>query len=435
VIRVDVLAEQPLHLGTRPDAGWLTDTHRFVPGSVLRGALASVWLTRNRPPRPDVSADADFLRLFESDVRFGPLYPGADALRPLSVFGCKYADEGDCRAFVHDAAFDGPAEPRCPVCGSPVEASKGRVENVQVVDHTRVQLDAHGRAVGGLLYTRRALAAGSRLTGLISGDLDDGLKWLTEPDLAIRLGGRRSTSGLATITVRAEPAPSTFTSFLPDQRRLVVRLISPGIFVDDHGRPTWLPDPAELTAALGVDAVVDAAFARPTVVSGWHAASNLPKPRDFAVAAGSVYVLRFGAGLPDHDGLHRLWQAGLGLRRVEGNGWIDLQRWQRPTRSAPSTAAPIDPVQALLVEIVAFGIGPTMVDDLRGWAQENTSARPGADARRKQLLTKERYTLLGTDARALIGRALELPPDQAADLAGRITDWLTTRTSTRGRSR
>jgi CRISPR-associated protein Csx10 len=209
VIRVEVQAEQPLHLGSRLDAGWLTDTHRFVPGSVLRGALAAVWLAEHRPPKPDTSGDAEFQRLFEGRVRFGPLYPSDDALRPLSVFGCKYADDDACRKyadddacrrFAHDAAFDGAARATCPACDSPVEASKGHVNGVRVVEHTRVKLDERERAVDGQLYTRRALPAGTRLTGLIDGDPDGELAWLVQTERSVRFGGRRSTSGLATLS-------------------------------------------------------------------------------------------------------------------------------------------------------------------------------------------------------------------------------------------
>ncbi|MBV9163566.1 MAG: hypothetical protein JO309_00660 [Pseudonocardiales bacterium] len=146
MIRVTVRAEQPLHLGSQLDAGWLTDTHRFVPGSVLRGALAALWLAEHRPPKPDTSDDVEFQRLFEGGVRFGPLYPSDDALRPLSVFGCKYADDDACRGFTYDAAVDGAARPTCPACGSPVEASKGHIDGVRVVEHTRVELDERERA-------------------------------------------------------------------------------------------------------------------------------------------------------------------------------------------------------------------------------------------------------------------------------------------------
>ena len=433
MIRVEVFAEQPLHLGSQLDAGWLTDTHRFVPGSVLRGALAALWLAEHRPPKPDTTSDMEFQRLFEGGVRFGPLYPSDNALRPLSVFGCKYADDDTCRRFSHDAAFDGAAPAACPVCGSPVEASKGGVDGVRIVEHTRVQLDEHERAADGQLYTRRALPAGTQFTGLIDGDPDGELAWLVQTERSVLLGGRRSTSGLATLSARAEASPPSFTGFVSDQRRLVVRLLAPGIFVDTVGRPSWLPDVTELSVTLGVPVAIDAAFARPTVVSGWHAVSNLPKPRDFAVAAGSVFVLRFDAGLPDHAGLRRLWQAGLGLRRTEGNGWITLQRWNPPVLPSAGPKPALDAVHELFVQIVGYGIGPTIVDDLRGWAQQrHVGAAPSSTA--EDILAKQRYLLLSPAARDAVRAAFTLPADDAERLARLINDWTRARTSTRGRT-
>ncbi|MGH3871373.1 MAG: type III-B CRISPR module-associated Cmr3 family protein [Pseudonocardiaceae bacterium] len=430
MIRVKVRAEQPLHLGSQLDAGWLTDTHRFVPGSVLRGALAAIWLAEHRLPQLKTTDDVEFHQLFEGGVRFGPLYPSDDALRPLSVFGCKYANSENCRRFTHDAAFDGAAPADCPACGSPVEASNGHVDGAQVVEHTRVQLDERERAAEGQLYTRRALRAGTWLTGLIDGDPDRELAWLMQTERSVRLGGRRSTSGLATLSAGVEALPTSFTGFVPDQRRLVVRLLAPGIFVDDLGRPSWLPDITELSAMLGVPVAFDAAFARPAVVSGWHAVSNLPKPRDFAVAAGSVFVLRFDENLPDHAGLQRLWHTGLGLRRVEGNGWITLQRWSAPALPRAERKPPPDAVHDLFLQIVGYGVGPTIVDDLRGWAQQR---HVGAPQTADDVLAKQRYSRLSPEALDTVRAAFALSADDAERLARRIDEWTRSRTSARGR--
>ncbi|MGH4021257.1 MAG: type III-B CRISPR module-associated Cmr3 family protein, partial [Pseudonocardiaceae bacterium] len=273
----------------------------------------------------------------------------------------------------------------------------------------------------------------TQLTGLIDGDPDGDMAWLTQTERSVRFGGRRSTSGLATLSAGPEASPTSFTGFMADQRRLVVRLLAPGIFVDTLGRPSWLPDITELSATLGVPVALDAAFARPTVVSGWHAVSNLPKPRDFAVAAGSVFVLRFDAGLPDHAGLRRLWCAGLGLRRAEGNGWITLQRWNAPALpSAAPTPSP-DGVHELFLQIVGYGIGPTIVDDLRGWAQQrHVRAAPSSTA--ADILAKQRYSLLSPEARDAVRAAFALPAADAERLARRIDDWTRARTSTRGRT-
>jgi CRISPR-associated protein Csx10 len=424
MIRIDAVARQPLHLGVQPDAGWLTDTHRFVPGSVLRGALAAVWLARHRPPQPDTSGDAEFLNLFEGAVRYGPLYPGGDdALRPLSVFGCKYPADAACGGVAVDAAFE-EVPARCPHCDSPMDPSRGTVVGARLVEHTRVELDARGQAVDGQLFTRRALAAGTRLTGLVHGDLDGPLGWIAEPDLAVRFGGRRSTSGLTELAARPEPVPD-FTGYDPQQRVLVLRLSSPGIFVDRLGRPSWVPDVEELRR-LGVPVKdVDAAFVRPTTVGGWHAASNLPKPRDFAVAAGSVFRLTCDGDPREGGGLEQLWRTGVGLRRAEGFGWVTLTRWRPPeVRVAASPEA--DPLRELLMDVLAVGVGSEFVDDLRGYAQE------GGHGERARILGARRYRRLGADARATLEKALKLPPDDAAQLVQQLSAHLTAHTSRRG---
>lgn len=433
MIRVDVTAEQPLHLGVRPDAGWLTDTHRFVPGSVLRGALAASWLAEHRAPAPETTADTEFQRIFEGTVRFGPLYPDDDALRPLSVFGCKYAADPGCQAVAHDAAFDGPAPNRCLACAGPMVPSKGTIGGMPAA-HTRVQLDALERAANGQLFTRRAVPRGTRLTGLIDGDLAGALRWLADGDHMVRFGGRRSTSGLATLRCAAEPPPSTFTGLVPSRSALVLRLVSPAILVDELGRPSWLPDMTQLSMLLGVPVSIAAAFARPALVTGWHIASNLPKPRDFAVAAGSVYVLRYDGVAPTHEALLALWKLGLGLRRAEGNGWLSLQRWtapppppRRPRRQPPT------PAEQLARDLIDLRIADLIVDDLRASAQDRI-IRSKLARTADSVLARPRYRALGGTARDAFKRGLELPPDQADELAKRLDAWIRTHTSRRGRT-
>lgn len=422
MIRIDVTARQPLHLGVRPDAGWLSDTHRFVPGSVLRGALAASWLADHHGPDPDVSADPLFLRMFEGAVRYGPLYPTPDALRPLSVYGCKYPGTAACHGYVHDAAFDGAVPADCPHCAGTVIASRATIDGApETAEHTRVELDAHERAADGQLFTRRVLPAGSTLTGLVAGDLDGDLAWLADGDLPLRLGGRRSTAGLAVLRARTEPPPTSFTGWSDDRTRLVVRLLAPGIFVDGHGRPSWLPDVHALRTVLGVVPVIEAVWTRPTVVSGWHAASNLPKPQDFAVAAGSVFVLRFDAGPPEPAGVERLWRNGIGLRRAEGNGWVALQRWTPPAAAVPIAPSPLAEADELFLTLVAGGAAALVMNDLRAWAQD---AAVGAvtDDDLDAVLGQRRYEQLSPAVREALRRALALDSADAVALARRLDD-------------
>ena len=70
---------------------------------------------------------------------------------------------------------------------------------------------------------------------------------------------------------------------------------------------------------------------RTEVVGGWHAASGLPKPADATLVAGSVFVLR-PSGAVDAATLAGLVSNGLGLRRVEGFGVVDVNpaAWRFP---------------------------------------------------------------------------------------------------------
>jgi CRISPR-associated protein Csx10 len=71
------------------------------------------------------------------------------------------------------------------------------------------------------------------------------------------------------------------------------------------------------------DAAVDRAWTRPVTVTGWHAASGLPKPEELCAVTGSTYRL---SGPPERLRrlADRLQRDGIGLRRTEGFGDIDV---------------------------------------------------------------------------------------------------------------
>ncbi|MGH8880176.1 MAG: hypothetical protein ACRD0P_22960, partial [Stackebrandtia sp.] len=131
--------------------------------------------------------------------------------------------------------------------------------------------------------------------------------------------------------------------------------------------------------------------------------------------------------------MKRLWHAGLGLRRAEGNGWITLQRWHAPVQPSVASKPPPDAVHDLFLQIVGYGIGPTIVDDLRGWAQQR-HVRDAPRSTAEDILAKQRYSLLSPEARGAVRAAFALSADDADRLARRIDGWTRTRTSARGRT-
>jgi CRISPR-associated protein Csx10 len=95
--------------------------------------------------------------------------------------------------------------------------------------------------------------------------------------------------------------------------------------VDDVGRPTLDPVP-EIVRVLGLPASAvrgKHCWTRPVRVGGWHAASGLPKPAELAIELGSVVVLHCSEQ-PSTERLRHLAREGIGLRRIEGFGSVEV---------------------------------------------------------------------------------------------------------------
>ncbi|GGL19430.1 RAMP superfamily CRISPR-associated protein [Mangrovihabitans endophyticus] len=335
-LHITAHAVQRLALGVASEIGYFTDSHPYVPGSVLRGALAATWIAEHGPPTSHNPRHAEFQELFDGDIRFGPLLPEGTTRAPLSVRLCKYQPYPRCVATAVDDAFD--TGTHCPSCTGPLHRSRGTITGPAATTRiTRTEIDpATGRAKDGHLYANAALPAGTLLTGVIHGHHP----WLAQPH-TIWLGGRRTVGGRATVTpvghTPAQPPRLLPPGQLITDGRLLLRLGSPAVFVDTAGRPTLVPQPG-IDLPDGV--TVTRAWTRPLTWTGWHAASRLPKPADLCAAAGSTYILdgtsdaltTFAAQVQRH---------GIGLRRAEGLGTADTATtaWRpRPARTAPTLA-------------------------------------------------------------------------------------------------
>jgi CRISPR-associated protein Csx10 len=336
LLHVTVTARQPLALGVASEVSFFTDSHPYVPGSVLRGALAAAWIADYGPPAAGTDHAREFQRLFDGAIRFGPLYPVGSHRTPLSVLRCKYPINPGCAAAAVDAAFE--AVGPCPGCDRPLEPSKGELDTPtdarpRRVVRTSIDQDTM-RAKEGELYAHAAIPAGTVLTGTLYGRD----RWLEQPR-ELRLGGRRSVGGAADYT--ATPATGTPP---PATAELVIRLASPAVFVDIAGRPRLDPDP---TLDLPDGVHIERAWVRRMIWSGWHAASRLPKPPDLCATPGSTYRLT-GAPQVLADLAERLLRDGVGLRRVEGFGVTEIATapWRPPQQAPPTEPAAADTTTA-----------------------------------------------------------------------------------------
>jgi hypothetical protein len=224
----------------------------------------------------------------------------------------------------------------------PLEPSKGALRGVGTKVDTHVKL-VHGTASKGDLFARERVAhRGSGGNLAFVGRVDplddvgaDALQQVWEvvtgesgESAVVWFGGRRSTNGGRARLTRRE---STVPALTPIDGTLTIRLTSPGLFVDDYGRPCGSPRLDEVSDVLRVPVTIDRAWRRWTSEGGWHAASKLPKPVERAVAAGSVFRLGLG-GVPSQEALQRLAIRGLGLRKAEGFGSISAMPTQPPNR-------------------------------------------------------------------------------------------------------
>lgn len=403
---------QPAQLGIKSRQDNVLGTMEHIPGSSVRGAFAAAWLARNGVSTPGTPGREEFLTLFEGGVRFGALLRPGTEFMSLAVFGHKYDPEPGCRVIDYDRALGEEPPSACPDCGSPIEQLKGLIGDRQAPRRrTSVAIGADGTAIEGALFTRETLPPGQVFRGTVTGS-DTALAILEELR-QIRVGGRRTTHGLADITITPGGGPP-----LPqrrDEHTLVVRLRSPGIFTDDHGRPSRDPSEAELTEALGgTPARVVDRWIRWEQVGGWHVASGLPKPVELAVAAGSTYIIYTERMVTDSE-LAAFSSRGLGLRRHEGFGDLAPEPVLRPGADArEKETSRLRGIRNKTAPIVRLVLGSEdALERVRGLMR----AHADGDQRARELLRREAVSQGDAD----VGKAMEvflgLPDVDAAHVA------------------
>lgn len=344
----------------------LTATLDSVPGSVLRGALATAYRRR-------WGEDEPFRTAFLSDRnRFPHCRPGPGAPRPapLTARTCKHHPGEVARGGhgVRDellslvaASSNGESGTRavevCPTCearlvrysGLLPRRQGGAVQGVRRAVRMHVAIDrATGTARPGLLYGHEVILPqaaadepGSQGRQLIL----SGLAWLEEEDLPTlhRAAeepvwiGRSRSSGFGRVRVAFRPMdqgqPSEGVKERLERwqravgthsgrRPLCVSLTSPAILHDRALRYAGrLSD--HLAECLQLDQEGGLEMVRTELVPGWNMAGRLPKTTDVAVSAGSFL---FGwSGLPVEElanVLGELEREGIGSRRSEGFGAV-----------------------------------------------------------------------------------------------------------------
>jgi CRISPR-associated protein Csx10 len=349
--------EDMVVVGQGPEVAFFTEGLPYIPGSTLRGALAGLWIREAgrypNDPALELEERRSFEQLFEGDVRFGPCHVVGGRLEGVSERFLKYRRADDDPAVVDLALGDEPPHPG-------YEGGKGGVRNAPMATVTRTAIDPDtGMARASHLFSVRGLAPRTQLAGWIVGEHDWLDRLAERGPVRLRVGARRSIAGSVILRVEAQSAPPV--DIAATTQHVVVRLTSPAIFVDDATRPVIGFPVADLARAAGLAAdqiTVARQYVRPLRVHGWHAAAGLPKPDELAVAQGSTAVLTLATDRRE-AALTSLLEQGLGLRRNEGFGFVDLVTTCEelpPRDAAPRANGRQDPVELWFGELEDSGI-------------------------------------------------------------------------------
>lgn len=308
-------------VGSSRARGFHVPTYPYIPGGTLRGALAGSWISTYGSPDEHMR---DFVTEVV-DLRVGPALSETATQVPLDRLVCKYAPQPRCEQV---AVVDEGVVGKCPNCGGRMERSKGQWIGVQVERTTRTRLTVEETPESGNLFSRAALAPEQTFVAHAWGDLG----WLTNVS-SLRVGGRRTVGGQMSVTVeQIDAVPTTVVG-----RTLRLRCLAPAVFLDGFGATQIQPTPLDLGRAFDCAPAaaprLSRSWVRPTTVGGWHGAGGLPKVTEVAATGGSVFELAFDREVTAAD-VERVEQVGIGVRRMDGYGWVSAQPWHMPTQAS-----------------------------------------------------------------------------------------------------
>lgn len=356
-LRFDLILRSPAIVSTISGDPNSPSTQSFVPGSVIRGAVA----TRLIADGEDAES-ALFRRLILSGaVRYLHAYPHIAGTRAMPVPLSWKTSKGDPSCAQDLAGYSGdldestdaedfgdkwPQDALASVAGAfvaPTIASGRRtLKDVRVNARLHQQRDrVKGRPwtdkqenAHGAIYTYEYLEPDQTFTGLIqvteaaASDIDRLKALLTEPILVGR-ARRAGYGGEAVISaVRQETG-----EYLNATGRLDADVIANGRFrvlltsayVGRHpltGQNDALAIEQELADLLGSNIEIERRRWAFEVLGGFNRKWGLETPQVVALRGGSVLVLRARGGPLGLDVLRRVEHEGLGERRAEGFGRV-----------------------------------------------------------------------------------------------------------------
>lgn len=326
-----------------------------IPGSALRGALASRWLSAHHGV--DLAADPQGRSWFlDGTVCYLNAYPEVESERSLPLPASWFTEKdlaGDETATIYDLAVGlapGSGALKPPKGGPFCRIESEEPEEVWEQAHYRATLvgatrtaqvhialeDVNRRGEGNLVFRYEALAAGQDFLGVVLAPEGENLtaikEILTAGDLQI---GAAHLAGYGRVGVEIVREIETgWREYeggdLPSTGLLVITLLSPVILRGDGGQMGW-DDGQTLARNLGLPNGTrpKAVFGRVELTGGYNRKWSLPLPQAWTLAAGGVFV--FDTPKIDQTRLSAALDRGVGERRAEGFGRL-AANWQAADR-------------------------------------------------------------------------------------------------------
>lgn len=336
-------------------------SYPYVPGSAVRGAVVTAYM-RSKGIQPLDAGTGEVRRLFfNARTRYLNAYPvDARNRRTLPVPRSLFAVKGDetrlydfAREVIHEvdgekAQFVAAARDSQSFCWIDGDEMYFVAPRRRINVHTsRDRLMGRATEESGAVFQYDALEEDQTFAGWVLVEADEDVRLLSSLLQNVQRFGGSSNSGYGRVSIEVDDPidvdqrpwreVSGSVETIDAGQTFVVTLLSDALIRDPAtGQHTWDVRPA-LQELLGV-AVEDAqpggdeerrSVWRMEEVGGFNRTWGLPLPQAYAIAAGSVFVLRATSSI-SADAIAAVEWRGIGERRAEGFGRLVFD-WQRKT--------------------------------------------------------------------------------------------------------
>lgn len=339
---VVIRTESPVLVAAKSGSGTMTASLDYFSGTIVRGLMAGRYIETQKLEQAE--EDEAFRELFFSGLRFGAAYPLRDGERamalPMSLQRSK--DGSQVINLMQDKGAAGFKAMR----GLGI-ISQGRITAVKVKKNISLHMSRSdqrlrdgserlaGRSLTGGIFNYESIESGQEFGACIWGEREQLLRLkesLGGKSWEARIGRSKFTQyGRCEISL-GEIRDISLLEQAAAENRICLRLETPFLpeqeTADAMAALSILPQRLEQMTGDSFALDEQHLFARREAVDNFVGVWNMKRPREDALAAGSVFALKKSSPWKPEDwaALQQIMYEGIGRRRCEGFGQLRL--WQ-----------------------------------------------------------------------------------------------------------